>query len=87
MIILIILAVVATFGFAYLIVKYLPLKFKWIISLVLVFLGALLVFKIYDGIMKPINFTSVSKTYGATAWKSRIATKFDTDAIKLIILT
>jgi|TARA_B110000908_G_scaffold172345_1_gene239205 hypothetical protein len=56
MIILIILAVVATFGFAYLIVKYLPLKFKWIISLVLVFLGALLVFKIYDGIMKPINF-------------------------------
>lgn len=56
MIILIILAVVATFGFAYLIVKYLPLKFKWIISLVLVFLGAFLVFKIYDGIMKPINF-------------------------------
>jgi hypothetical protein len=56
MIILIILAVLATFGFAYLIVKYLPLKFKWIISLVLVFLGAFLVFKIYDGIMKPINF-------------------------------
>ena len=56
MIILIILAVVATFGFAYLIVKYLPLKFKWIISLVLVFLGAFLVFKIYNGIMKPINF-------------------------------
>ena len=56
MIILIILAVAATFGFAYLIVKYLPLKFKWMVSLVLVFLGALLVFKIYDGIMKPINF-------------------------------
>jgi hypothetical protein len=56
MIILIILAVVATFGFAYLIVKYLPLKYKWIVSLVLVFTGTLLVFKIYDGIMKPINF-------------------------------
>ena len=56
MIILIILAIVATFGFAYLIVKYLPLKYKWVVSLVLVFTGALLVFKIYDGIMKPINF-------------------------------
>ena len=49
MIILIILAIVATFGFAYLIVKYLPLKYKWVVSLVLVFTGALLVFKIYDG--------------------------------------
>ena len=56
MIILIILAVVATFGLAYLIVKYLPLKYKWIVSIVLLLLGAFLVFKIYDGIMKPINF-------------------------------
>ena len=48
MIILIILAVVATFGFAYLIVKYLPLKYKWIVSLVLVFTGTLLVFKIHE---------------------------------------
>ena len=56
MIILIILAIVATFGIAYLIVKYLPLKYKWMVSLVLVFTGALLVIKIYDGIMKPINF-------------------------------
>lgn len=56
MIILIILAIVATFGLAYLIVKYLPLKYKWMVSLVLVFTGTLLVFKIYDGIMKPINF-------------------------------
>ena len=56
MIILIILAVVATFGLAYLIVKYLPLKYKWMVSIVLVLLGTFLVFKIYDGIMKPINF-------------------------------
>ena len=35
MIILIILAVVATFGLAYLIVNYLPLKYKWIVSIVL----------------------------------------------------
>ena len=56
MIILIILAVVATFGLAYLIVNYLPLKYKWIVSIVLLLLGVFLVFKIYDGIMKPINF-------------------------------
>lgn len=56
MIIPIILAVVATFGLAYLIVKYLPLKYKWMVSIVLVVLGTFLVFKIYDGIMKPINF-------------------------------
>ena len=52
MIILIILAVVATFGLAYLIVNYLPLKYKWIVSIVLLLLGVFLVFKIYDGIMK-----------------------------------
>ncbi len=56
MIVLILLAVVAAFGLAYLIVKYLPLKYKWIVSIVLVAIAALLVFKIYDGIMKPINF-------------------------------
>tara|TARA_B110000003_G_scaffold276576_1_gene324085 strand:+ start:17404 stop:18147 length:744 start_codon:yes stop_codon:yes gene_type:complete len=56
MIILIILAVIATFGLAYLIVNYLPLEHKWIVSIALVLIGAFLVFKIYDGIMKPINF-------------------------------
>lgn len=61
MIISIILAVIVTFGFAYLVVKYLPLKFRWIVSIVLVALGAFLVFKIYDGVMKPINFNKSKK--------------------------
>ena len=61
MIILIILAVVAAFGLAYLIVKFLPLKFKWIASLALLVLAGLLVYKIYDGIMRPINFNKDKK--------------------------
>tara|TARA_R110001632_G_scaffold165183_1_gene283686 strand:+ start:6861 stop:7601 length:741 start_codon:yes stop_codon:yes gene_type:complete len=61
MIIYILLAVVVAFGLAFLIVKYLPLKFRWMVSLVLVALGALLVFKIYDGVMKPINFNKNKK--------------------------
>jgi len=61
MIIYILLAVVVAFGLAFLIVKYLPLKFRWMVSVVLVALGALLVFKIYDGVMKPINFNKNKK--------------------------
>ena len=56
MIIKIILAIAVTFCLAYLIVKYLPLKYRWLVSISLVILGTFLVFKIYDGIMKPINF-------------------------------
>jgi len=61
MIISILLAVIAAFGLAYVIVKYVPLKFRWVISIVLVALGAFLVFKIYDGVMKPINFNKNKK--------------------------
>jgi len=61
MIIYILLAVVVAFGLAFLIVKYLPLKFRWMVSIVLVALGAFLVFKIYDGVMKPINFNKNKK--------------------------
>ncbi|CAI8434991.1 MAG: Uncharacterised protein [Flavobacterium sp. SCGC AAA160-P02] len=56
MIISILLAIIATFGFAYLLVKYLPLKHKWMVSIFLLIVSVILVYKIYDGIMKPINF-------------------------------
>ena len=59
MITLILIALGATavaFGLAYVIIKFLPLKFRWIASLALLILAGFLVFKIYDGIMKPINF-------------------------------
>ena len=55
MITLILIALGATavaFGLAYVIIKYLPLKFRWIASLALLILAGFLVFKIYDGLIK-----------------------------------
>ena len=52
----VIAGIVATIAAAYFIVKYLPLKFKWIPSLLLLALAFFLGSKIYDGVMKPINF-------------------------------
>ena len=53
---MIILSVIVAVFIAIVVVKYLPLKFRWIASLVLLFLTVFLVFKIYNGIMEPINF-------------------------------
>jgi hypothetical protein len=52
----IIAAIIATGIVAYLLVKYLPLKLKPLISVLLLGLAFLLTWKIYDGVMKPINF-------------------------------
>tara|TARA_B110000240_G_scaffold193538_1_gene239535 strand:+ start:607 stop:1338 length:732 start_codon:yes stop_codon:yes gene_type:complete len=41
---------------AIVIVRYLPLKLRWIASILLLFLAIFLGFKIYNGIMEPINF-------------------------------
>ncbi|MGK0411900.1 MAG: hypothetical protein ACJA1B_000088 [Polaribacter sp.] len=41
---------------AFVIVKYLPLKLRWIPSILLVVLAVYLSIKIYDGIMEPIQF-------------------------------
>lgn len=41
---------------AFVIVKYLPLKLKWIPSVLLLLLAVFLGTKIYNGIMEPINF-------------------------------
>ena len=70
MIVSILLAVIAAFVIAYLIVKYLPLKFKWIVSVVLLILTVLLVVNIYDGIMKPINFNKDKRVKFAKVIKS-----------------
>ena len=56
MLITIIAAIIVTGVFAFLIVKYLPLKLRPILSILLLVLAVLLTWKIYDGIMKPINF-------------------------------
>jgi len=48
-----ILAAVAT---AFVVVKYLPLKLRWIPSVILLLLAIFLGLKIYDGILEPIKF-------------------------------
>ncbi len=54
--IMMLVAVVVAVVLAYLIVKYLPLKLRPVASVVLLVLAIFLIYKIYDGIMKPINF-------------------------------
>ncbi|EAR12201.1 hypothetical protein PI23P_12727 [Polaribacter irgensii 23-P] len=53
---LILAAVLVAVLIAFVIVKYLPLKLRWIASIGLLFLAVFLGMKIYNGIMQPINF-------------------------------
>ena len=55
-ILIIILSIIAVGFIAYAIIKYLPLDKQWILSAFLWLAIAFLGFKIYDGIMSPINF-------------------------------
>jgi hypothetical protein len=61
MIVYIILAVAVAVGLAIVVVKFLPLKLRWVASLVLLILSVFLVYKIYDGVMRPINFNKEKK--------------------------
>lgn len=56
MLITIIAAILVTAAVAFLIVKYLPLKLRPLVSILLLALAVFLTWKIYDGVMKPINF-------------------------------
>lgn len=49
-------AVVAAFLLAYLVVKFVPLKMRWLVSVLLLLAAGFLVLKINDGIMEPIRF-------------------------------
>ena len=57
----IILALGLTALSAYLIIKYLPLKFQWVVSLVLAVIAIFLAKGIYDGIQAPIKFNQEKK--------------------------
>lgn len=61
MLITIIAAIIITGALAFLIVKYLPLKLRPLVSILLLVLAVFLTWKIYDGIMKPINFDKNKK--------------------------
>ena len=56
LLIMILVAVLVAVGLAIVVVKYLPLKLRWVASLLLMILAIFLGFKIYNGIMEPINF-------------------------------
>jgi energy-coupling factor transporter transmembrane protein EcfT len=53
---MILAAVLAAVLIAIVIVRYLPLKLRWIPSVVLLLLAIFIGFKIYNGVMEPINF-------------------------------
>ena len=61
MLITIIAAIVIAAVLAFFIVKYLPLKLKPLVSIILLVLAGFLTWKIYDGVMKPINFNKEKK--------------------------
>ncbi|MBU3012238.1 hypothetical protein KO506_12545 [Polaribacter vadi] len=56
LILMIIGAVLVSVLIAFIIVKYLPLKLRWLPSILLLVLAIFLGVKIYDGIMEPIKF-------------------------------
>ena len=56
LLLMIIGAVLGAVLIAFVIVKYLPLKLRWIPSILLLLLAIFLGFKIYGGIMEPIKF-------------------------------
>lgn len=56
MIFLIIFAVAVSFLLAWLVVKFLPLKLRWVASIALLAVAVFLVYLIYQGIMGPIEF-------------------------------
>jgi len=53
---MILAAILVAVLIAIVIVRYLPLKFRWIASILLLVSAIFLGFKIYNGIMEPINF-------------------------------
>ncbi|MCF2875627.1 MULTISPECIES: hypothetical protein [unclassified Tenacibaculum] len=61
LLLMILAAVVVAILLAFLIVKFVPLKMRWLISILLLAATAFLVYKIYGGIMEPINFAKDKK--------------------------
>lgn len=66
-------AVLVAVLLAFVIVKYLPLKLRWIPSILLLVLAVFLGIKIYDGIMEPIQFNKEKvKKYAPVVEKLKI---------------
>lgn len=61
LLLLILAAVVVAFLLAVLIVKFIPLKMRWLVSILLLVATGYLGYLIYGGIMEPINFAKEKK--------------------------
>ncbi|WGH75734.1 hypothetical protein P8625_00800 [Tenacibaculum tangerinum] len=61
LVLMILAAFVVAFLLAVLVVKFVPLKMRWLVSLLLLGATAFLGYKIYNGIMEPINFNKNKK--------------------------
>ena len=61
MILTIIAGILFTVIAAFLIIKYIPIKLQWLVSLVLLSLAGFLGYSIYDSIMGPIRFNTEKK--------------------------
>lgn len=59
--ILIVLGIIAAIGFAFLVIKFVPQKLNWLVSILLLGLSAFLAYSIYDSIMGPIRFNIEKK--------------------------
>ncbi|MCG8770961.1 hypothetical protein [Tenacibaculum finnmarkense] len=56
LLLMILAATVVAILLAYIIVKFVPLKVRWLVSILLLVASIFLAFKIYSGIMEPIHF-------------------------------
>ncbi|TDQ25790.1 hypothetical protein [Tenacibaculum caenipelagi] len=70
LLLMILAAVVVAFLLAMFVVKFVPLKMRWLVSLALLAASIFLAIKIYDGIMEPINFNKDKKVRYAKVIKN-----------------
>ncbi|CAM1365207.1 conserved hypothetical protein [Tenacibaculum sediminilitoris] len=70
LVLMILAAVVVAFLLAVLVVKFVPLKMRWLVSLLLLGATVFLAYKIYKGIMEPINFNKDKKVRYAKVIKN-----------------
>ncbi|MDY0779264.1 hypothetical protein [Tenacibaculum sp. IB213877] len=70
LLLMILAAVVVAVLLAYVIVKFIPLKLRWLVSILLLVAAGYLAYLIYGGIMEPINFNKAKKVRYAKVIKN-----------------
>ncbi len=70
LLLMIIAALLVAILLAWVIVKFVPLKLRWLVSIILLATSVFLAIKIYDGIMEPIKFNKDKKVRYAKVIKN-----------------